>query len=90
MSDDGRLIDEPEADVCVWTERPLTVMEAKLGCLAVLHLMMAMFFWCDIMIAGDSLLPSPVLSLMALTNVYACLQQSDHPTLRRSVLLSVP
>jgi hypothetical protein len=94
---DGMMLDDPDADVCVWTERPLTVMEAKLGSLAVLHLLMAIFFWCVFTLAEMFYPPQNpppavlgVMPLTALTRLYARLQQSDHPALRRSVLLSVP
>ena len=84
----GRMVDEPGADVCVWGERPLTVMETKLGCLAVLHLLMAIFFWCVWpTLAGKfrchKLPACPTRALLiALTRVNVCLQQPDHPSLR--------
>ena len=74
VSEAGRMIDEPEADVCVWASRPLTVMETKLGCLAVLHLLMAIYFWCALTLAGKfRYCNSPCLPHAgALDGPYAC------------------
>lgn len=86
-TENGQLIEEGEVDRCVWADRPLTVMEAKLACLACLHLMMAYYFWCENILA-ETFACAPTLAAavsLLLPGLNACLrllQQSNHSTLR--------